>query len=108
MSGFIKEANVNYLFFAIFGVIAVYLAYQVVSKGGFKGAILGSRISQTIGEIPLKTSGPIKRVVRVHKLENGNVAIEITSIALLAYSMTGFALTPTQSDQLIAHLNEAR
>lgn len=96
------------LFLAIFGLVALYLLYQVASKGGFKGAVLGSRISRTTGEIPVKTSGLMKQVVSVHKLENGNIGIEITSKMPLGFSMTAFALSPTQSDQLIAHINQAR
>ena len=93
------------IFLIFSGLALAYFIYQVVRKGGFKGAILGSKITQTLGEIALKESGFSKVYLRVHKLENGKVGIELTSKAPFGFSMNGFSLNQNQLDQLVLFLN---
>ena len=96
------------LFYVVFGAVVLYMAYQVFSKGGFKGVIFGSKILRTVGEIAVEKKGLLSQVIRVHALENGRIGIELTSKAPLSISMTGFTLSPEQSVQLISHLQHAK
>ena len=96
------------LFYVVFVAVAMYMAYQVFSKGGFKGAVFGSKILRTVGEIAIEKKGLMSQVVRVHALENGRIGIELTSKALFSISMTGFTISPEQSVQLISHLQHAK
>jgi hypothetical protein len=96
------------LFFIIFGAIVLYMIYQVISKGGLKGAVFGSKISKTIGEIKLKEGGLSSQVLRVHLLENGDVGIEQTAKAFFGFSVTGFTLTQQQSEDLVMFLKNTK
>lgn len=95
------------LFYVAFGVVVIFLLYQVFTKGGIKGAILGSKILRTTGEVTI-SKPMMTQVVRVHALENGHIGIELTSKAFLSVSMTGFTLSPDQSDRLISFLQNAK
>ena len=90
-----------------FGII-LYFLYQMFSKGGFKGAIFGSKVIETVGEINLKKVGITNQILRVHKLENGEVGIEHTTKAVLGFSMTGFTITQAQAEELISQLRQTQ
>ena len=96
------------LFYVIFFALALYIGYQIISKRGLKGAVLGSKIVRTVGEVNIDQKGVMNQVVRVHVLENGRIGIELTSKAPLSISMTGFTLSPQQSQQLISHLEQTK
>ena len=102
------EHVMDNMFYVVFGAVVVYMAYQVLSKGGFRGAIFGSRVLRTVGEISVERKGLISQVVRVHVLENGRAAMELTSKAPLSISMTGFTLSPVQTNQLASFLQQAQ
>ena len=84
-----------------------WVAYRAISNGGFRGMILGGRIDKTVGEIPLQNRGPGKHVLRVHRPQNGNVAVEITSKAALGFHMTGFNLPKSDASKLAELLRDA-
>lgn len=94
--------------FIILGFILIYFIYQVISKGGIKGALFGSKVIRTLGEIPLKESGFYRQYLRIHNLENGNVGIELTSRAPFGFSMNGYSITKLQVDQLIIFLQNSK
>jgi len=90
----------------ILGTFA-WLGYKVISSGGFKGAVLGGRIAETIGEIPLKNRGPGFHMLRVHKLEGGDIAFEVSSKAAFGFSVTGFSVPPSEAEVLVRLLQKA-
>ena len=98
----------DYLFFIVIPIIALFLFSKLISTDSLKGAMLGSKISRTTGEIPIKTNGLTSQVVRIHKLENGNIGVEYTQKALYTFSVRGFALSPNQADQLMLYLQQAK
>ncbi len=98
----------EYIFWVIFGTVLIIMVYRVIIKGGLKGAVFGSRIKNTIGEISLSKNMASSRVLRIHKLENGKVAFELSSKAVLAFSMTGFTVNEKQVEQLIEYLNKTK
>ena len=88
-------------------VAFAWTAYKIFSGGGVKGALLGGRITETLGSLPLKSRGPGNHLVRIHRLEGDKVGVEITSKAAFGFSMTGFSLPATDVDALVKLLQQA-
>lgn len=89
--------------------IAVYLLIRLkpFSSGGLKGLIYGSPVKKTFRDIDLGKRGGANNVLRVHQLENGEIVVEQSSKAILAASVQGFPMQPSQALQLIQSLQEA-
>ncbi len=90
----------------VIGVLA-FIAFRVWKFGGFRGALYGSRVLRTIGEIDLGQRAGATTTLRVHQLENGNIVVEQSSRAMLGASMQGFPLSRDNTIKLIALLKEA-
>ena len=90
----------EYLPYIAIGAVFVYLAFQVVSKGGVKAALLGAGIANTLGEIQLSTKGVRSDLLRVHSLKDGNVGLERTMKAAFGFSTTTITLSPDQARTL--------
>jgi hypothetical protein len=93
-------------------LILAYFAWRYFKYGSLTGAMLGGRISRTIGEVKVSTSSFSSSVLRVGVLETDplappQVALTVVSKAVLAASMVPFKLSADQARQLAALLNQA-
>jgi hypothetical protein len=91
----------------IFALLLVAAIAFILSKGGLRGAFFGSKITTTVGEVYPESRWLLNFVVRVHKLENSKVALEITSSRGLSFSLHGCTLDSGQAKNLARLLDSA-
>lgn len=65
------------LFFVIFAGLAGYFVYRYVKYGEFRGALYGSAITRTVGEVELAGSSSTTTTLRVHVLEDRRIILEV-------------------------------
>ena len=96
------------LFFVVFGTFVVYFLYRFIKYGGLRGALYGSAIARTVGEVELERSSGMTTTLRIHVLEDGRIVLEISSRAMLAAKLQGYPMSADNTQQLIAMLQQAR
>ena len=96
------------LFFVVFATMVVYFLYRFVKYGGLRGALYGSAVARTVGEVELERSSGATTTLRVHVLEDGRIILEVSSRATLAATMHGYPMSADNTGQLIALLQQAR
>jgi hypothetical protein len=104
--------KVEYIFFLIFGVVVIQLLYQLVSKGGFRGAMFGAPVIRTVGAMDLGRKGLLRTRLKVHCLEarerdSPSVGIEVVHSTIGSFSMSPVRLTREQAQELSALLSRA-
>jgi hypothetical protein len=94
-------------------LILAFFAWRYFKNGSLVGALLGGRLTETIGEISLSSSGLTSRVLRVSLMaapEGGgpkDIALAITSKAALGASVVPFKLSHAQALELLTLLQRA-
>ncbi len=105
------ENIVQYLFFAIFAVVALSFLYRIVKHGGFKGAMFGADIVRTVGEVECAGQSMMGTVVKVHVLGGGAseraVGLEIVSKSFASYQMFPVTLSAPEARKLSTLLQTA-
>lgn len=91
----------EFIFFALFAFVAANFVYQVIRKGGLKGAIFGASITRTVGELDLGKNGPMRTTLKLHCLESRavgapTVGIEVVNRSVASYHMFPIRLTSEQ------------
>jgi hypothetical protein len=61
----------------VFAAIVGYFAFRFFKYGGLRGALYGSTVVRTIGEVQLERFGGATTAFRVHVLENGRILISL-------------------------------
>ena len=102
----------DYIFPAFFLLVLGTFLFRFIRSGSLIGALLGGRISRTVGEITLSSSQFSSRVLQVHVMESASgekpfVALSIVSKAPLAASMVPIKLTGSQAQELTRLLQQA-
>jgi hypothetical protein len=92
--------------------VFAYFAWRYFSKGSLVGALLGGKLTETIGEISLSSKGWSSRVLRVSLMaarpgESPELALAITSKAAFGAGVVPFKLSHTQALDLISLLQRA-
>jgi hypothetical protein len=99
----------EYAPYVLLGVILVFIAYQVVTKG-LKGATFGGKIVRTYGEIDLQPMGTLRGKLRIHEIAGdpeSSIGIEVVHKSLLSYDMTPIRLHREDVTRLIELLGKA-
>jgi hypothetical protein len=96
------------LFFAVFAIVAGWFIFRFVKYGGLRGALYGSAIARTVGELALDDPGTVRTTLRVHVLEDGRTVLEVSSRTSLSIRMMGYPMTSGNVDELVALLQGAR
>ena len=92
--------------------VFAFLAWRYFKSGSLVGAMLGGKLTETIGEISLSSRGLSSRVLRVSLMaappgESPELALAITSKAALGASVVPFKLSHAQALELISLLQRA-
>ena len=99
------------LFFVVFAAIVGYFAYRIIRHGGFKAAMFGARIEQTVGEVPGENQGPMRIALKVHALRRDDseklIGIELVAKSFASYQMMPITLSVNQAQQLASLLQNA-
>lgn len=96
------------LFGVVFAAVAGFFLYRFFKYGGLRGALYGSAVARTVGEVKLERASGATTTLRVHVLENGRIILEVSSRAMLAAALHGYPMTTDNTDRLIALLQQAR
>lgn len=103
----IIEPIPSILVLGLFAAALVYNIRRMVLYGGLRGLVFGSKVERTTAELALPRKMMIRKLLHVHRLENGEVGVEITLKAPMAYSKGGFVLAPEEARILAQGLLEA-
>jgi hypothetical protein len=92
--------------------IFAFFAWRYFRSSSLVGALLGGKLTETIGEIPLSSGGFSSRVLRVSLMAaapgiSPDLALAITSKAALGASVVPFKLSQMQALELITLLQRA-
>lgn len=82
---------------AIFLVFVGGLLYRFLRPDVFRASAFGSELAATLGEVELAEPRSRRRLVRVHRLENDLVVVELRAKGAIFESFEAFEL---DSDQL--------
>lgn len=104
--------TIEYIFFAAFGLVVASLLYQVISKGGLRGAMFGAPVVKTIGQLDLGRHGLLRTRLMVHRLEareadSPSVGIEVVHSAVGSFGISPIRPTTQQAEALSTLLSRA-
>lgn len=93
-------------------LILAFFSWRYFKNGSLVGALLGGRVTETIGEISLSSSGLTSRVLRVSLMaapegQPKDLALAITSKAAFGASVVPFKLSHAQALELMTILQRA-
>lgn len=88
---------------AIFGMFV----YRFFRHDGLLGALYGSRIARTIGEVDLGKQHGASTMIRVYILENDKIVIEHSSKTAFGASVQGVPMEKDAAIQVLQHLKTA-
>ncbi len=105
------ESSFDTVFFIIFGLIVATFLFKMFKHGGFKGAMFGASIKNTIGEVAGSGSKIMKLSLKVHELDDETqekaVGLELVAKSLGSFQMTPIALSVSEAKKLAELLNSA-
>ena len=98
------------IFFAIFAIALGTFAYRILKFGGWKAAMFGGRIEETVGEVQgLRRGAKIR--LRVHAITDDDgdraVGIELIATTIGSYQMLPITLSSEAVHELITLLHES-
>jgi hypothetical protein len=96
------------LFAIAFITVVGFFVFRAVKYGGLRGALYGGRVVETFGDVEVSRYGSTRTLLRVLLLEDGRIVLEQSTRAVLAVSLSGFPMVPSEADQLIQFLQQAR
>jgi len=106
----------DYPWFAIvFAAILAVWIYKLVAHGGFRGAMFGARIRDTVGELDITSSRFMKQKLVIYRLDSERpsndpaVGLEMRFTSFASYQMQPLPLTKSQArtlSQLLARAAE--
>ena len=104
----------EYLFWIPFAVVGLIWGRALLKKGGWRGAMLGAAIQDTVAEQELANRVMMTRTtLKVYVLEptegpeSPRVGVEVTRRAPMGWSTSGFSLTREEAAALSEHLSVA-
>lgn len=90
---------------------AVFALVKIVRFGSWRGLIFNGRVQRTVAELNVdRKSRLLKTRLKVHVVEQDKgkaVGLEFASTAPLAFSVTGYSLSPQEARALITALQQA-
>jgi hypothetical protein len=105
------ENTFQYLFFAMFALVAGSFIFRIIKHGGLKAAMFGAPISRTVGEVQ---GGGVKFMnitVKVHTLGGGStekaIGLEFVAKSVASYQMMPVTLSATEAKKLATLLQVA-
>jgi hypothetical protein len=104
MDGFVAP------FWALFGVIAVFMAYRLFRYGGPRGAIYGGRVVRTVDTVPCESRGIVSAHIAVNLIEmgeEGKVGLGVTHKSLVGFQWVPVRLNSSQAEALARALSYA-
>ncbi len=103
--------KIDYLPFKFWGLFILAIGrilFKIIQKGGFRAALFGAQIEQTIGEIEAAHSKMQSIRVKVHRLKDESperaVGLELITKSFANYHMFPLAISVEETRKLIGLL----
>jgi hypothetical protein len=99
-----------YLFFAVFGLVAVAMLWRVIKNRGWRGAMFGAPVRRLVSELDLGRKGMIRTRLRLHVLdpsdpaEGPHVGVEVVLSTIGSWEMKPISLTRIEAQRLAEEL----
>lgn len=104
------EFKFEYLFFGVFAVIAGSFIIKMIKHGGFKAAMFGAGIKNTVGEVSGNGPKLMNLSLKVHELDGSPdkaVGLEFVAKSFGGYQMTPITLSASEAKKLTDLINNA-
>jgi hypothetical protein len=102
------EFKFEYIFFVVFACVIGSFIFKIIKHGGFKAAMFGAGIKNTIGEVSGNGPKIMNLSLRVHELDGSPekaVGLELVAKSVGSYQMTPITLSISEAKKLIDLLN---
>ena len=104
--------NLEFIKYSVWALAALIVIYHIVKGRGLKGAMFGSPITGTVGEVDLGKNGPMHTMLKLHYLEARvpgapTVGIQVVNRSPFGYSTSAIRLTSEQAAILRELLSQA-
>jgi hypothetical protein len=88
-----------------------YFVYRMVRHGGLRGAMFGTKVWRSVGEVSAESRSPLRMVLKLYILgrepSQKMVGLEFVAKSYASYQIIPATLSPREAIQLIALLQEA-
>jgi len=106
------EAFGPYIFGAIFMLVLGTFAYRIIRYKSIRGIFFGAPVLAKVGEVECENQGPVRVLIRVHKLgannkHNHGVGLEFVGKSIASYDMMPATLSAAQARALAVLLERA-
>ena len=104
------EFKFEYIFFAVFALVVGVFIVKVIKHGGFKAAMFGAGVKNTVGEVSGNGPKRMNLSLKVHELDSAPdkaVGLELVAKSVSSYQMTPITLSISEAQKLIALIAKA-
>lgn len=102
------EFNFQYIFFAVVALVAGSFLFKIIKHGGFKAAMFGAGIQNTVGEVTGNGPKLMNLSLKVHELDEAPekaIGLELVAKSVGGYQMTPITLSVTEAKKLSELIN---
>jgi hypothetical protein len=100
-----------FLFFSVFALVVGSFLLRIFKHGGFKAAMFGAPIEQTLGEVSGSGAKLMSTVLKVHALGGDRtdkaVGLEFVAKTVASYQIIPFSMSASEARKLIVLLESA-
>jgi hypothetical protein len=101
-----------YFFVLVVVLVAAAFLFKLAKHGSFKGAMFGSAIERTVGEVSAARGTMVTTLLRVHVLRGDvgsetTIGVEFVAKSFASYQMLPISLTNDEARTLIRLLESA-
>lgn len=100
----------EYIIFVLVAAAIGSFVYKLIKHGGFKAAMFGARIQETLGQVSGSGSKLVKLNVKVHSLDGAPdkvVGLEFVAITAGSFQMSPVSLSVDEAKNLVSLIQEA-
>lgn len=97
------------LFWLVFAGMLLYFGFNIIRRGGLKGAFFDATITRTVGVVEAAGVKLVTQRIKVRTLGRNNeslIGIEVVSKAIGSYELRPVALSKDQAQRLVTLLRE--
>jgi len=105
--------NLQYVVFALLGLVAVFMISKMIKNGGFTGAMFGAPVREMVSEVELQPRGMMKTRLKIYALDprdpadGPHVGVEVIHSTVGSWNMTPISLTMAEAQSLAEQLMHA-
>lgn len=103
------ELKSEYIFFALFALVIGSFVFKIIKHGGFKAAMFGAGIRNTVGEVSGNGPKLVNMSLKVHELDDETlekyVGLELVAKTIGSYQMTPITLSVSEAKKLTELIN---